>query len=48
MELPGVGEPETLRARTRELPAPARGEALVRVEASGGVGQGARCFPSHA
>ena len=35
MELPGVGEPETLRVRTRELPAPAGGEALVRVEASG-------------
>jgi len=35
MALPGVGEPETLRARTRELPAPAVGEALVRVEASG-------------
>jgi NADPH:quinone reductase-like Zn-dependent oxidoreductase len=35
MELPGVGEPETLRARTRELPDPAGGEALVRVEASG-------------
>lgn len=35
MELPGVGEPETLRARTRELPDPATGQALVRVEASG-------------
>ncbi len=35
MELPGIGEPETLRARTRELPEPEAGQALVRVEASG-------------
>ena len=35
MELPGIGEPETLRARTRELPDPEAGQALVRVEASG-------------
>jgi hypothetical protein len=35
MELPGVGEPETLRARTREVPDPQAGEAVVRVEASG-------------
>ncbi len=35
VELPGVGEPETLRVRTRELPAPGPGQALVRVEASG-------------
>jgi NADPH2:quinone reductase len=35
IELPGVGEPETLRARSRELPEPGAGQALVRVEASG-------------
>jgi NADPH:quinone reductase-like Zn-dependent oxidoreductase len=35
IELPGIGEPETLRLRTRELPAPTAGQALVRVEASG-------------
>ena len=35
IELPGIGEPETLRMRTRELPAPNAGEASVRVEASG-------------
>ena len=35
IELPGIGEPETLRLRTRELPEPAAGQALVRVEASG-------------
>jgi NADPH:quinone reductase-like Zn-dependent oxidoreductase len=35
MELPAIGEPETLRARTRELPEPERGQAIVRVEASG-------------
>src|ERR1700755_1991112 len=35
IELPGIGEPETLRVRTRELP-PARAEqAVVRVEATG-------------
>ena len=35
IEMPGVGEPETLRVTTRELPEPGAGEALVRVEASG-------------
>ena len=35
MELPGIGEPESLRARTRELSDPAPGQALVRVEATG-------------
>lgn len=35
MVLPGVGEPETLQARTRELAAPGPGQALVRMEASG-------------
>lgn len=35
IELPVIGEPETLRARTRELPEPEAGQALVRVEASG-------------
>lgn len=35
MVLPGVGEPETLQARTRELDAPGAGQALVRMEASG-------------
>jgi NADPH:quinone reductase-like Zn-dependent oxidoreductase len=33
--LPGVGEPESLQVRTRDLPAPAPGQAAVRVEASG-------------
>lgn len=33
--LPGVGEPESLQVRTRELPPPGAGQALVRVEASG-------------
>src|SRR5215475_14294340 len=33
--LPAVGEPESLRVRTRELPALRAGQALVRVEASG-------------
>ncbi|HZC14455.1 MAG TPA: alcohol dehydrogenase catalytic domain-containing protein, partial [Thermoleophilaceae bacterium] len=33
--LPGVGEPESLEVRTRELPDPAGGEAVVRVEATG-------------
>jgi NADPH:quinone reductase-like Zn-dependent oxidoreductase len=33
--LPSVGEPESLLVRTRELPPPAAGQALVRVEASG-------------
>src|SRR3954471_17670988 len=35
IELPGIGEPETLRLRTRPLPVPGAGEAVVRVEASG-------------
>ncbi|MDO9409575.1 medium chain dehydrogenase/reductase family protein [Patulibacter sp.] len=35
IELPAIGEPETLRVRERELPAPGDGEALVRVEATG-------------
>jgi NADPH:quinone reductase-like Zn-dependent oxidoreductase len=33
--LPGIGEPESLQLRGRELPAPAPGQAVVRVEASG-------------
>lgn len=33
--LPGVGEPESLEVRQRELPALTAGQALVRVEASG-------------
>jgi NADPH:quinone reductase-like Zn-dependent oxidoreductase len=33
--LPAAGEPETLQVRTRELPAPAAGQALIRVEATG-------------
>ncbi|GII57136.1 NADPH:quinone reductase [Planotetraspora thailandica] len=33
--LAAVGEPETLRLHTRELPDPGPGQALVRVEASG-------------
>jgi NADPH:quinone reductase-like Zn-dependent oxidoreductase len=33
--LPGIGEPESLQVRTRELPDPRPGEALVRVEATG-------------
>ncbi|HEY7483789.1 MAG TPA: medium chain dehydrogenase/reductase family protein [Streptosporangiaceae bacterium] len=35
MVLPGIGEPETLEVRSRELPSPDAGQALVRVEASG-------------
>src|ERR1044071_8208734 len=35
IELPGIGEPETLQVRERELPMPAPGQVLVRVEASG-------------
>jgi len=35
MELPGVGEPETLTARTTTLPEPGPTEARVRVEATG-------------
>ncbi|MEU1056423.1 medium chain dehydrogenase/reductase family protein [Streptomyces sp. NPDC005876] len=33
--LPGVGEPESLEVRVRDLPAPGPGQALVRTEASG-------------
>ncbi|MBC6461519.1 medium chain dehydrogenase/reductase family protein [Actinomadura sp. HBU206391] len=33
--LPGVGEPDVLQVRVRDLPAPTAGQALVRVEASG-------------
>jgi NADPH:quinone reductase-like Zn-dependent oxidoreductase len=33
--LPGIGQPETLQVRTRELPAPGPGQAVVRVEATG-------------
>jgi NADPH:quinone reductase-like Zn-dependent oxidoreductase len=33
--LPGIGEPESLAIRTRELGSPGRGQALVRVEATG-------------
>src|SRR4051812_2265417 len=33
--LPGIVEPEGLRVRDHELPAPGPGQALVRVEASG-------------
>lgn len=35
IELPGIGEPESLRPRHRTLPAPGPGEALVRMEATG-------------
>ncbi|WP_028063607.1 medium chain dehydrogenase/reductase family protein [Solirubrobacter soli] len=35
IELPGIGEPETLRLRTRELGEPGPGQAVVRVEATG-------------
>src|SRR4051794_28509644 len=35
MVLPGIGEPETLQARTRELPALAPGQARVRMVATG-------------
>src|SRR3954454_23503547 len=35
IELPGIGEPETLRLRTRALPEPGPGQAVVRVEATG-------------
>jgi NADPH:quinone reductase len=35
IELPGIGEPESLRTITRELPDPGPGEAVVRVEATG-------------
>jgi NADPH2:quinone reductase len=33
--LPGIGEPESLQIRTRELEPPGPGQALVRVEATG-------------
>src|SRR3954462_15788856 len=33
--LPGIGEPETLQVRTRELPDPGAKQTLVRVEATG-------------
>ncbi|WP_409467582.1 medium chain dehydrogenase/reductase family protein [Streptomyces sp. HC307] len=33
--LPGVGEPESLEVRVRELPQPGPGQAVVRMEASG-------------
>ena len=33
--LTGIGEPESLEVRTRELPDPAPGQALVRVQATG-------------
>src|ERR1051325_6928770 len=35
IELPGIGAPDTLRLRSRELPARAQDEVLVRVEATG-------------
>src|SRR6185436_10875598 len=35
IELPGIGEPETLRAVRRELAQPGAGEAVVRVEVTG-------------
>jgi NADPH:quinone reductase-like Zn-dependent oxidoreductase len=33
--LPGVGEPESLQVRTRELPEPGRDQVVVRVQATG-------------
>jgi NADPH:quinone reductase-like Zn-dependent oxidoreductase len=33
--LPGIGEPESLQIRNRDLPDPAPGQAVVRVEATG-------------
>ncbi len=33
--LPGIGAPETLTVRQRELPEPRKGEVVIRVEASG-------------
>ena len=33
--LPGIGEPEALQVRTRELPPPGPSQALVRIEATG-------------
>jgi len=35
IELPGIGEPESLRPRRRTLSAPGPGQALVRMEATG-------------
>ena len=35
IELPGIGEPETLRPRRDALPEPGPGQALVRMEATG-------------
>ena len=35
IELPGIGEPETLQVRERELPTPGPGQVVVRVEATG-------------
>jgi NADPH:quinone reductase-like Zn-dependent oxidoreductase len=35
IELPGIGEPDTLRTIWHELPEPGPGEAVVRVEATG-------------
>ena len=35
IELSGIGAPDTLRIRTRDLPEPGRGQVLVRVEATG-------------
>jgi len=35
IELPGVGEPESLAARRRPLPEPGPGQAVVRLEATG-------------
>jgi len=33
--MPGIGEPESLEVRTRELPEPAAGQVVVRVDATG-------------
>jgi synaptic vesicle membrane protein VAT-1 len=35
MVLPAIGEPETLQIRQRELPLPAAGEVIIRIEATG-------------
>ena len=35
MVLPAIGEPETLQMRQRELPLPAAGEVMIRIEATG-------------
>jgi NADPH:quinone reductase-like Zn-dependent oxidoreductase len=35
IELPGIGEPEMLQVRERELPTPGPGQVVVRVEATG-------------